>query len=119
MIPVLGPGVTRINGLVLNQDDGALSVLVNSYFTTRAGDVLSANDPVRINIDHFRTVEQKRFSRGRSILLGAAFIGGSFLVMEVTGLNRRLFRTEEDEGPDPQQYRIPPGWRGLRIRFPQ
>jgi hypothetical protein len=118
LVPVLGPGVTRINGLVLERDMGVMSVLVSSYFSTRAGDLLSANEPVRIGLGNFRSLEQKQFSRGRSILLGAAFVGGAFLVMEVTGLNRRLFETDEDPPPGPTDYRVPSRWTGLRVRFP-
>jgi len=117
LIPVLGPGVTRINGMVLERANGAMSVLVSSYFSARAGDVLSANEPVRIGLDNFRSIEQKQLSKGRSILLGAAFIGGAFLVMEVTGLNRRLFETDEKEPPGPTAYRVPRGWTVLRGRF--
>jgi len=118
LVSVFGPGVTRISGMVLNRDSGALSVLVDSYFSARVGDLLSANDPVRIGLGHFRYIEEKRLSTGRSILLGVAFVTGAALVMKVTGLDRLLFETEDAEVPEPPNLRPSARWLQWRIRLP-
>ncbi len=114
---VLGPGVTRLTGMVLDRRESTLSILVDSYFSTRAGDLLSANEPVRIGLANFRTLEEKRFSRGRSVLLGAAFVGGAVLVMKVTGLDRRIFEGGEEEPPGPIDLVVPAGWLRWRVQW--
>jgi len=117
---VLGPGVLQLNGLVLAQEDQTISMLVNTYQTTRNAELTGINDPVRLSIEQIRHVEQKQMSRARSLLLGAAVLGGGLALTHIFAGDDRVLEPEDPDDPGPIQRRpLPRGGRALfQIRFP-
>lgn len=116
---VLGPGVFRLNGLLLDRNDESVSILVESYQTSRGGELSGFGDAVRLPMQQIMQVEQKRLSRGRSFLLGVAFLGGAFALTELFGGDERIVESEDPEDPgQPQRRGYPAGiWPAIRILF--
>jgi len=116
---VLGPGVLRVNGRLLDRTDESVSILVESYQTSRSGELSGLGDPVSLPIHQITHVEQKRLSRGRSLLLGVAFVGGALAMTEIFAGDERVFDPDDPNDPgEPQRRRLPGGvWPGFRILF--
>jgi hypothetical protein len=117
---VLGPGVLSLNGLVLAQEDQTISLLVSSYNTRRNAELSGSNDPVRLSVDQITHLEQKRLDKGRSFLLGAAFVGGAIAITTIFGKDDRVLEPDDPNDPGPIQRRrsIKAVPAIFRIRFP-
>lgn len=115
---VLGPGVLRLNGRLLERDQQTVSILVESYQTLRNGNLSGVSDPVRLTVDQITDVEQKRLARGRSVLLGIAFVGGALALTEIFGGGERVLEREDPDDPGPLERRSPRRpWIGVRMPF--
>jgi hypothetical protein len=115
----LGPGVTEIGGLLLERDESVMSVLVAYYVNRRQGEVSGDNAPIRLPLDQIAEVKQKRLSRGRSVLLGAAFVGGALIVGRIVTSDDRVFEPQDPDDPGPIGIVAPAvRWPWLRLRFP-
>ena len=116
---ILGPGVIQVHGMVLRQDENAINMLVDSYSTLTNGDLSAMNEPLLLAYPEIRVLTMKQLSKKKSVLFGAAFVGGAVLTGTVfTDLGRRLIGQGGDGNPDPELrtgggFRIP-----LGIRFP-
>jgi hypothetical protein len=108
----LGPGVTQLEGLLLNADTQGVSILVQSYVTRHQGTLAGTGEAVRLQPDQIRVLEEKRLNRPRSFLLAAALAATAVLAIEVFGPDGLIFADEENEDPGPPTLRAP---RGLRI----
>lgn len=109
----LGPGVTEIQGMVLRQEDQALSVLVQAYTTFRAGELTGFNEPVLLPYPEIRGLTLKTFSKKRSVLFGAAFAGAALLTATAFGGLDKFFDTQEPDTVGQPEMR-----RGQRLGRP-
>jgi hypothetical protein len=119
---LLGPGIIQVHGMVLRQEDAAVAILVDSYSTARNGDLSANNDPVLLPFQEIRALSVKQLSKKRSVIFGAAFIGGAVISAAVfTDLGRQL-RNEDGDGDPQPELRSGPRLRlplGLRIPVPR
>jgi hypothetical protein len=110
LVPRFGPGVTELGGMLLNQESNGVSMLISWYRSTRVGDIVSGdNEAVRLPFEQIAGMERKQLSKGRSLLLGAAFIGGAILAQQLISDNDRVLTDDDDEDPDPPQLVVPWG----------
>jgi hypothetical protein len=116
----LGPGVTQLRGMVIERDPSQMSLILDSYSTARSGSLAGTGEPVHVAIDGIRNLETKRLSRGRSVLLGIAFVGGAVALTNLLTGEGRVLDDQVDEDPGPTQRRGIPGIVGaiFRVRFP-
>ena len=78
----VGPGITTLRGDVVEAQDGTLTLAVTSV-TDRLGQVTSwKGEQVRVPRVVVGSLEQRRLALGRSLLLAAAFLGGSVAAWE-------------------------------------
>ena len=110
----LGPGVTEVEGLLLNSDAQQVSILVQSYMTRRQGMLAGSGEAVRLEPRHILVLKEKRLERTRSVLLGVALAATAYLAIEVFGPDRKIFDNETPEDPGPPTLRSPLN-SGLRI----
>lgn len=100
---VLGPGVTQVHGMVLRQEPEAISILVDTYVTARSGELNAGNEPVLLQYPEIRDLSLKQISKKKSVLFGAAFIGGAVLTAAVfTDLGRVFSGQDGDGNPQPE-----------------
>jgi hypothetical protein len=115
-----GPGVMRVHGMLLERDATTVSILVDSYQTSRNGELSGVSDPVRLPFDQIAFAEQKRLSMGRSILLGIAFLGGAVALTEIFVGDERVVEPTDPNDPGSMERRRTPGIGAtlFRIRIP-
>jgi len=115
----LGPGVLELRGTVIDRDEKSLALVLESYTSTRAGELSANGEAVRLPFDGFRQVEQKRFSRSRSLLFGVIFVAGAATVTGIAIHESRVLDRQQDPDPNQQDRRKPAAYVPLlRIRFP-
>ena len=78
----VGPGVTSLRGGVLNAERAAVTLAVTSVMDRSGQQQFWKGEPVRIPRAAVRDFEQRRFSPGRSVLLGAALLGSALAAWE-------------------------------------
>lgn len=102
-----GPGLQQIEGMTLENDGQRISILVDGV-KGRQGNIPVDATTVNLSRDAIATVYQKKFSTLRSLVFGAAVIGGAFLAVEGLDYVGRQFDDEDigDPGPGPS-FRIP------------
>jgi hypothetical protein len=96
---VLGPGVTEVHGMVLRQENETLSVLVDEYVTSRSGLLSGYREPVALSYPEIQGLTLKQFSKQKSVIFGAAFVGAAVLTAAVFTDLGKVF-TGEDGDPD-------------------
>jgi hypothetical protein len=101
----LGPGVFQVHGMLLNRDATSVSILVDSYQTRRSGELSGMSDPIRLPYDQIAHAEQKRLSKGRSILLGIAFLGGAYAMATIFVGDERVLEPTDPTDPGPIERR--------------
>jgi hypothetical protein len=78
----LGPGVNTLRGDVVTTESSAFVLSVTAV-EDRAGRVMSwSREQVRVPRAAIGTLHKRRFSLGRSVILGAALLGGSMATWE-------------------------------------
>ncbi len=108
LVPQFGPGVTQLGGMLLNQETGGVSMLISWYRSTRVGDVVSGdNEAVRLSYGQIAGMERKQLAKGRSLLLGLAFLGGAILTQQLISNSDRILDDEENPDPDPPSLVVP------------
>lgn len=108
LVSRFGPGVTELGGMLLDQEDSSVSMMISWYKSTRVGDVVSGgNETVRLPHIQIAGMERKQLSKGRSLLLGAAFVGGAILAQQLIADNDRVLTDVDEEDPDAPQLVVP------------
>jgi hypothetical protein len=83
LAPSIGPGIEVLRGDVVDRQDTSVTLAVSSV-TDHRGEVTSWNgERVRLQRSAVRHFNEKRFSRSRSALVGAAVVAGSILAWDV------------------------------------
>lgn len=73
---LVGPGVGRIDGLLLGRENGEYLLAVSGVQTLRGGVQVWSGERVGIKSEYVGTVYERRFHRGRTTALGVAVVGG-------------------------------------------
>lgn len=78
----MGPEIAQVEGLLVDKDNGGYLLSVSSVRLLRGGEQVWAGEQVRLSTEHVGHAYERRFSATRSILMGAAGLGGltAFLV---------------------------------------
>jgi len=112
--PRMVPEMARIEGRFMGAQDSSYLVAVSTVRLLRGGVQVWSGEQVRINPQHVGTTYVKRFDRTRSVLVGAAIVGG-FAAILVT---RSLLGSGSDDGKEPEPpveartvSRLIPLWR--------
>ena len=72
----MGPGIAQIQGRLLEASDGEYQIAVSAVRLLRGEEQIWSGEKVRVRSEHLGAAYERRFSRGRSIALGAVSIGG-------------------------------------------
>jgi len=78
----VGPGVTTLRGYVVSADNTDVTLSVTSVSSRFGPDQSWRGEQVRVPLRVVQNVQLRKFSLGRSLLLGAAFLGGSVVAWE-------------------------------------
>ena len=105
----MGPEIAQIEGRVVSRDQGDFTLSVSAIRLLRGGEQVWRGEQVRLKSEYLGNAYERRFSRGRTLVLSAAGIG-SFAYL----LTRTLFASgTEDEKTVPD-----PGGPGTANRVP-
>jgi len=79
---LMGPEIAQIEGRLIESNNGEHVVSVRAVRLLRGAVQIWSGETVRVKSEYVTSVSERRFSRGRTIALGAATIGGftAFLV---------------------------------------
>ncbi len=99
----LGPEVDVIRGEVARTTDTTVTIRVSQVTTIRQETTRWTGETVTLRREHVRSMEERRFSRGRT----AVAVGASALAVGLFFLTRDLFGFGGDDAS-----RIPPGGGG-------
>ena len=72
----MGPEIAQIEGRLLSKDDDEYRVAVSSLHLLRGGEQAWNGEDVRVRRDYVAAVRERKFSRGRTLALAAAGVGG-------------------------------------------
>lgn len=107
----MGPEIAQIEGRLLDSQNGDFVVSVSSVKLLRGGQQIWTGERVRIDKNHVGRVYEKRFSKGRTIALGAVAVGGvtAFMLSRDLGVfGRKTIDPPPDTG---ETFTIP-----IRVR---
>jgi hypothetical protein len=94
----MGPEIGQVEGTLLEKDNGSYLMAVSTVRLLRgAGEQVWSGEQIRLQTEHVGPAYERRFSTGRSIGLGAVFVGaftGFMLSRSLIGLGN------EGDGPD-------------------
>lgn len=77
LTPLMGPDVDLVQGVLLERDTSSYLLAVSQVRLLRsAGVQLWSAEKVRIEVAHVRSLSERRLSRARSLIAGAAGVGG-------------------------------------------
>ena len=71
----MGPEISRVNGRLMSLDGDEYVVSVSGVDLLRGGFQAWNGETVRIKTSHVSALLERRFSKGRTIVLGAAIVG--------------------------------------------
>jgi hypothetical protein len=94
---MIGSEVDRIDGTVLEQDSSGMRLAVKHVIALNGSVQVWSDEIVRVEDSHYRTLALRKFSRGRTVALGAGSVGG-FALLVATGLNPFGFLGGENGG---------------------
>jgi len=72
----MGPEIAQVEGALVEKDDGSYVVAVSTVRLLRGGEQVWSGEHIRLQPEYLGPAYQRRFSRGRSILLGLSGVGG-------------------------------------------
>jgi len=78
----VGPGITTLRGDVVSAADAEVILSVTSVIDRSGRDQSWKREHVRVPRMAVQDFQRREFSLGRSLLLGAAFLGGSVVAWE-------------------------------------
>lgn len=76
----MGPGISRVNGRLMSRSSTDYTLSVTGVELQRGGFETWRGETVRIDASHVSTFYERRFSKGRTILLSAVLVGAASLV---------------------------------------
>lgn len=78
----IGPEIAQIEGQLLNNGTEDYLIAVSTVRLIRGGEQVWSGEQVRIKSAYVGTAYERRFSKGRSIAMGSAVVGGfaAFLI---------------------------------------
>jgi hypothetical protein len=82
----IGPAVDRIDGTVLEQDSSGMTLAVKHIIGLNGSVQVWSDELVRVEESQYRMLALRRFSRGRTVALGAGSVGG-FALLIAAGVN--------------------------------
>jgi hypothetical protein len=94
----MGPEISQIEGRLVEKQDGEYLVAVSAVRLIRGGQQVWRGEKVRVKTEHLGATYERRFSRGRSIALGVAAVGGFAAFLITRSL---LTSGGDDSRPDP------------------
>jgi hypothetical protein len=92
----MGPEIAQIEGRLVSRENAEYLVAVSAVHYLRGGEQPWKGEQVRLKSDYVGSTYQRHFSKGRTIALSAAGIGGVVFL-----LSRNLIGSARDESPDP------------------
>lgn len=72
----IGPEIGRIEGRLISQENGGYLLAVSSVRFLRGGEQFWTGERVRVSQEHVGNTYERRFDKGRTIALSAAFVAG-------------------------------------------
>lgn len=84
----MGPEIAQVEGDLLDRAGDDYVLAVRAVRLLRGGEQVWAGEPVRLSRQHVGTGYERRFSAGRSAVLGVAAVGGAaafFLTRDLLG----------------------------------
>lgn len=103
----MGPEISQIEGRLISRDSGAFVVGVNAVRSLRGGEQVWSGERVSLRNEWINSTYARQFSAGRTLILGAAGVGGVVYI-----LTRGLLGGATDEPPpDPP---VAGTFRGIR-----
>lgn len=95
---MMGTEIDRVDGMLLKKDTTGMTLAVKHVIGIRGSVQVWNDEQVRIE-DHFvSTVSLRKFSRGRSVIAGAAGVGGVTLLV-TSGFTAFLFGDNDKNIP--------------------
>jgi len=88
----IGPELDKIEGRLVSKEDGEYVLAVESIRTIRGMEQVWSGERVPIKTEHVAMVYERHLSRGRTVALAAAGVGGVAAFL----LTRTLLATGED-----------------------
>lgn len=79
----VGPGITALRGDVISTENADVILSVTSVTHRSGHETLWRGEHVRVPRVAVQSFQRRKFSPGRSLLLGAAFLGGSVAAWKV------------------------------------
>lgn len=72
----MGPEIGQIEGRLLSVDSTQFRVAVSAIHLLRGGEQTWSGEDVRINREYVSFIQERKFSAGRTVALGAVGVGG-------------------------------------------
>ena len=72
----MGPEISQVEGQLIEKDSTGYLLSVSSVRLLRGGEQVWSGEQVRLKSEYLGNVYERRFSLGRSLILGAATFGG-------------------------------------------
>jgi hypothetical protein len=88
----MGPEIAQVEGRLVSKEDTAYVLAVSAIRLLRGGEQVWRGEQVRLRREHVATAYVRRFSTGRSVVVGTTVVGG-FAAFLIT----RALRGEGDE----------------------
>lgn len=104
----MGPGIREVEGRLLEKDSANYVLAVAQVRLLNGGEQVWSGERIRIRTEDVTTVNEKKFSRGKTALIGAAAVGLVAVVLS-KGL---IGGAAGDEGKTPPDT-------GITIRYPR
>jgi len=82
LAPYVGPGVTTLHGAVVRAEDTTVVLSLTSVTDQSGREQAWKGEQVRVPRAAVQNLLERRFSLGRSLLLGATFLGASVAAWE-------------------------------------
>ena len=98
----IGPEIAQVEGRLLEKENGRFLLAVSTVRLLRGGEQVWSGEQVRFQSEYLGPAYERRFSAGRTALLGAAGVGG----LGAFFLTRSLLGAGTDDGG--QQCPEPP-----------
>lgn len=103
--PSMGPEIAQIEGRLVSRENAEYLVAVTTVRFLRGGEQPWKGEQVRLKSEYVGSTYLKQFSKGRTVALTAAGLGGAAFL-----LTRSLIGSARDESPDP-----PPIGTAIRV----
>ncbi|MEO8334485.1 MAG: hypothetical protein ABI664_05910 [bacterium] len=103
--PSMGPEIAQVEGRLVSRENAEYLVAVSTVRYLRGGEQPWKGEQVRLKSEYVGSTYQRQFSKGRTIALSVAGLGGAAFL-----LTRSLIGSARDESPTP-----PPDGTAIRV----